>query len=189
MIERQEQISMLVASAQTVLRARISVLLGGSADVEDVLQETNLAILRKAAEYDPSRPFMPWALQFAQLQCLKWRTLRSRDRLVFDGETFSRLCEETSVEAEPGLLREMLEKCLREDKIDAEMLYARYVDGLGTREIAARYGMTYTAARSRIQRLREKLMAKLKAMIGQSLTSTKCQMTSMTSQMRKTRKS
>ena len=50
-------------------------------DADDVLQQINLVLWEKAAELDGSRPFLPWAMRFAQLQALAWlkrRPLRRR---------------------------------------------------------------------------------------------------------------
>jgi len=59
-----------LASAQFDLYAYISVLMGGAAEVADVLQETNLAILTHESNYDPSRPFMFWARGVDAPNCL-----------------------------------------------------------------------------------------------------------------------
>jgi len=34
-----------------------------AADADDVLQETNLVLWRKTADFDPAREFMPWAMR------------------------------------------------------------------------------------------------------------------------------
>ena len=77
-----------LTSAQLDLLVYITSLLGHTYDAEDVLQETNLALCRKAAEYDPRRPFIAWAKSFAKYEVLKYRTLHSRDRVVFNDEVF-----------------------------------------------------------------------------------------------------
>lgn len=55
-------------------------------NVDDVLQETSLALLRHEAEYNVSRPFKAWAIGFAKLQIQAHRNGRHRERLVFDSE-------------------------------------------------------------------------------------------------------
>ena len=75
---------LLLTSHQSSLYACISALLGGVEGVQDVLQETNVVLLEKAGEYDPARPFVPWALAFARFQTLAWRKRQTRDRLVLD---------------------------------------------------------------------------------------------------------
>ena len=55
-----------------------------AADVDDVVQDANVALVKRAEEYDPSRPFRTWLFTFARLQVLKFFTLRKREPLVFD---------------------------------------------------------------------------------------------------------
>ena len=55
----EENIIGLITKNQGALRAYIYTLLPDPALVDDILQETNLVIWRKASEYDPARPFMP----------------------------------------------------------------------------------------------------------------------------------
>ena len=42
-----------------------------SQDARDVLQETAIALYNKIDDYDPSRPFAPWAFRFAYHMTLK----------------------------------------------------------------------------------------------------------------------
>jgi len=49
----------------------------------DVLQETNMVLWRKSAEYDANRPFLPWAIRVAFNQVRAARTRLGRDKLVF----------------------------------------------------------------------------------------------------------
>jgi len=56
-----------VTRAQRALYCFITTLIRRPADAEDVLQETNLVLWRKAAEFISGRDFMPWALRIAQL--------------------------------------------------------------------------------------------------------------------------
>ena len=51
---------------------------------EDVLQETAATVAEKFADYDQSRPFLPWALGIAKNKILHALRTSSRDRLVFD---------------------------------------------------------------------------------------------------------
>jgi DNA-directed RNA polymerase specialized sigma24 family protein len=57
-------------------------------EADDVLQKTNLVLWQKAAEFDESRPFLPWAIRFAQLQALAYlkRLHRQHGRLLIDDD-------------------------------------------------------------------------------------------------------
>ena len=63
----------LLTGTQSRLYAYICSLIGGAAGARDVLQETNLVLWDKAQEYDPARPFLPWAYRIAYLQVLAYR--------------------------------------------------------------------------------------------------------------------
>ncbi|NBQ54908.1 MAG: RNA polymerase subunit sigma-70, partial [Proteobacteria bacterium] len=55
-----------LTACQSALYAFIVSLLGGVNDASDVLQETNMKLCRKCAEYDPQQPFLRWAYAFAR---------------------------------------------------------------------------------------------------------------------------
>ena len=77
-----------ITRAQRQLHAFILSMVWNPAEADDVLQETNLVLWEKSGEFDGSRPFLPWAMRFAQLQAMAWlkRRQRQQDRLVFDDE-------------------------------------------------------------------------------------------------------
>ena len=71
-----------LTGCQSLLYGFICALLGGAEGAGDVLQETNIVLWNKAHEYDPARPFLPWAYTFARFQVMAWRKKQSRSRLV-----------------------------------------------------------------------------------------------------------
>ncbi len=81
----------LMTDAQFALFSYILLLVGDSSDARDVLQDTNLTILRNASHYRPGTLFIAWAKTLAHYQVLTYRKKKSRDRLVFDDEVFLRL--------------------------------------------------------------------------------------------------
>src|SRR5437016_359735 len=122
---------LLLTSHQSTLYATITALLGGVEGAHDVLQETNVVLLEKAAEYDASRPFVPWALTFARFQVLAWRKRQSRDRLVLNDELFAVLADRLAVEsASPSRRLDAIESCLNKLEPDSRRLVdARYGGG------------------------------------------------------------
>lgn len=79
----------------------------------EVLQETNLVLCRKAADFRPGTSFMAWAFQVAHFQILAHRKRQSRDRLVFDDSLLEALHEEEPSTLEPHARRlKALEDCL-----------------------------------------------------------------------------
>jgi hypothetical protein len=55
-----------ITRAQRQLHAFILSMVWNATDADDVLQQTNLVLWEKSAEFDASRPFLPWAMRFAQ---------------------------------------------------------------------------------------------------------------------------
>jgi RNA polymerase sigma-70 factor (ECF subfamily) len=74
----------LLTGSQRRLHAYIFSLVWNPADADDILQETNIVLLKKAAEYDTTRDFLPWALAIARFQALAGLKRRQRLRFVFD---------------------------------------------------------------------------------------------------------
>src|SRR5580698_3875418 len=98
---------------QSAMYAAVVSMLGGAEGAQDVLQETNAALLEKALEYDPTRPFVPWAVGFARTQVLAWRKRQTRDRLVLDDELFEAVADRLATDPPaPNQRLEALERCL-----------------------------------------------------------------------------
>lgn len=68
-----EHVVRLLVTHQEQIYRYVLALLPHEHDARDVVQETSVALYRKAEEYDPAQPFLPWAYRFAYLQVLKHR--------------------------------------------------------------------------------------------------------------------
>jgi RNA polymerase sigma-70 factor (ECF subfamily) len=130
------------------------------ADADDILQETNLVLLKKAAEFDAARDFLPWALTIARFQTLaglkRWRRLR----FVFDEELAKALADDDARE-DPVLeaRRLALATCLQ--KLPAthrDLLLLRHEPKALVGEMAAAPGLSLKAVSDRLRRIRDKLL-------------------------------
>ncbi len=119
----------LLTGLQSRLYAYLCTLLAGADAARDVLQETNVVLWKKAAEYDAARPFEPWAFRFAHFQALAWRKRQSRDRLVFDETTLDLLAADFpaahSAESELRALEECIGKLPDKQRALVERRYQR----------------------------------------------------------------
>lgn len=86
-----------ITGSQRRLYAYIHSLLDNSASAWDVLQETNVVLWKKQADFTPGTKFDAWAFTVARFQVLAW--LRDRKREPLDVMT-PELCELIAVEAE-----------------------------------------------------------------------------------------
>ena len=87
-------------ASQRHLLAFIQSLVWHPTDADDVLQEANLVLWRKAAEYDPARPFLPWAMRIAQPQAMAWLTSRGRAKQRFADTLLETIAAEAVAEAD-----------------------------------------------------------------------------------------
>lgn len=162
----------LIAS-QGALYGFIASLIGRMDSVNDVLQETNLKLCRKAWEYDPALPFLSWAFAFAKNEVMSWRTRHARSHLIFDDELVEKIsaCFETTEETTELELK-ALEKCVEKlPPKQRELVSARYGAGEQLQDIAARMQMSETAAASVFYRLRKALGNCLSASLGREVAS------------------
>jgi RNA polymerase sigma-70 factor (ECF subfamily) len=128
-----------LAGAQFDLYAFISVLMGGAAEAEDVLQETNFEMLTHEEKYDPSRPFMFWARGVARHCVLRFYRTRGRDKLVFDEELMDSLADEIPCVTDERPLEDLmrLEQCLKRlVPKQREVITAHYMRGEPVKDVA-----------------------------------------------------
>ncbi len=148
--------------------AAVVSMLGGAEGAQDVLQETNAALLEKAMEYDPSRPFIPWAIGFARTQVLAWRKTQTRDRLVLDDELFEAVADRLVMDPPPPNQRlEALERCLGKlPHLSRELVAARYVRGESVQTIADRSGRSVNVVSVSLFRIRQALLDCVRATLA-----------------------
>jgi RNA polymerase sigma-70 factor (ECF subfamily) len=162
------QFLLLLTNHQSTLYAAITALLGGVEGAQDVLQETNVVLLDKASDYDPARPFVPWAMTFARFQVLAWRKRQSRDRLVLDDELFSALADRLAAgPAPPSRRLDALEACLNKlPPASRGLVDARYAHGEPVQDIAARLGRSVNVVSVSLFRIRKALLECVRAALA-----------------------
>jgi RNA polymerase sigma-70 factor (ECF subfamily) len=114
-LSAEERIVGLIARHQPEIHRYVLSLLPNRMLADDVVQETNLVLWRKAAEYDPGQAFLPWALTIAWYQVKAARRDSGRDRHVFDDSLVEMLAvEHRESDGRETELETALEKCLGE---------------------------------------------------------------------------
>ncbi len=159
-----------ITRSQRHLHAFILSMVWNAADADDVLQETNLVLWEKVAEFDSARPFLPWAMRFAQLQALAWlkRRRRQQERVVFDDD-LSRLLADEAARDELALedRRQALAVCLQ--KLTAEqrdLIARRYEPDGSVSAMAEASGTTPKALSDRLRRIRHALLQCIQRTLG-----------------------
>jgi RNA polymerase sigma-70 factor (ECF subfamily) len=124
----------------------------GAADIEDVVQETLLAVHLKRQTWQTSEPLTPWLRAIARNKMVDFLRKRGRGgqvQLPIDDvlETLA------APEAEPQLTPEDVDKTLKIiNGRQREVVRAIAVEGLSTAEAAARLGMNEGAVRVALHR-------------------------------------
>lgn len=126
----------------------------------DIVQQTNLVLLEKKAEFQPGTNFGAWACRVAFFEVLADRRRRTRDRHLFDDEIVASLAkqaEEASAHADERV--EALEQCLEQlSPENRTLIRDRYSPGGSVAEIAATANKSAAAISSILYRLRSTLV-------------------------------
>ena len=154
----EEQIVGLIARHQPEIHRYVLSLLPDRMLADDVVQETNLVLWRKAAEYDPAQAFLPWALTIALYQVKAARRDAGRDRHVFSDSLVELLAAEGREDPHAGDLEQALEKCLQElPERQRRLILSRYAPGSSVQALAQERNQTATALSLAVMRIRKAL--------------------------------
>lgn len=157
--ERTELLVRLLSRHQEELFRYIFALLPHEEDARDVLQETSVALYRKFADYDPSKPFLAWAYRFAFLEVLKQRERNQRGSRYLSPGLVERLARERQ-QQEPALQARLqaLEQCLQElAPAEQDLIRQRYHGNVGTEELVRQFGPSRRTLFRKLDRLRRLL--------------------------------
>ena len=154
-----QQFLELLTNNQSSLYACIGTLMGGVLSAQDVLQETNRKLLERHADYDITRPFIPWALTIARYEVMTWRKKQSRDRLVLDDQLVvnmaDRLVDENTVS---GVELDTLKTCVKKLAPHSQRLVEeRYTNGKSVQSIAERLNQSVNLVSVALFRIRKVL--------------------------------
>lgn len=156
---QQEHFTQLWTLAQPTVACFVHTGIRDRGQAEDLLQEIAMTLLRKFADFDPSKPFLPWAMGVAKFAILGSKRDSARSRLVFDEALLERISS-TFLEIAPAMREEEahLDHCLTRLAPEARrMVRLRYYDLLDSGEIARLLGKSEVAIRVGLLRIREQL--------------------------------
>lgn len=150
----------LLLQHQGAMLRYILPLVGNLADAQDVLQDTAVALWQKFGQYDPERPFLPWARQFAHHEVLMHH--RRQRRYTFLTEELIETLAERQVEqeAEAQQRRGALQACLDAlPEADRALIDERYADtGMTVQRLATETGQTPNVLYKALARIRRQLL-------------------------------
>jgi RNA polymerase sigma-70 factor (ECF subfamily) len=156
---RTELLVRLLSRHQEELFRYIFALLPHEEDARDVLQETSVALCRKFAEYDATKPFLAWAYRFAYLEVLKQRERNQRGTRHLSREVVERLARERE-QHEPVLQDRLhaLEDCLEElSPADQRLIRQRYQRKTPTEQLVQLFETSRRTLFRKLDRIRRLL--------------------------------
>ncbi len=125
--------------------------------IDDVVQETLLAVHRKLHTYDPERPFPPWFVAIAKFKWLdRLRAHYRAEEIELDDQVG------LSSHEEQILSRVVLERVVNQlPEAQAKALRMAKVEGLSVEEISQMTGQSASLVKVNIHRARKKLITLL----------------------------
>jgi RNA polymerase sigma-70 factor, ECF subfamily len=149
----------LLTAEQFKLLRYIAILLGDPEAASNVLQDTNLVLWRKSAEFKRGSNFSAWARQIAYWEVRAYVRDEKRDRHVFSEEVIEQLAARTTDESYDAEMRVSLRHCLQHiSKSNLGLLQKRYEEGLSIAALAKEVGKSDSAVKVRLLRLRRALL-------------------------------
>ncbi|QOV91231.1 sigma-70 family RNA polymerase sigma factor [Humisphaera borealis] len=159
MDEQTRQATRLWTAAQPLVSAFVTSVVRDFSARQDVLQDIAVAVIESFDRYDPSRPFIGWALGIAHNQVRLYFRRTRRDRLVFDDDTVATLAT-TFEETSPAQVQSLdyLKDCIGKlDRRSRDLCDLRYVQDLKPASIAERTGVASNTVAKALQRVRDQL--------------------------------
>lgn len=157
--DSQEQFTRLWTDAQPTVSHYVHSMVRDSAAAKDVVQSTAIVLLRKFADYDPDREFLPWALGVAKFEVLSHRRDHARNVVQFDSELMDQLTDQwAEVAGEMSDEAVALQVCVKKlPEKSRQLVRMKYVEDLNSNELGQRLNRKPGSLRVMLQRIREQL--------------------------------
>jgi len=125
---------------------------------EELLQQTNLVLLRNETEYQPGTNFRAWACGQAFYQMLSDRKTRGRSKLIFDDALLEMIAPVVEQHAEQHNERRLaLRHCMQQLADDQRQLIEARYEGGSVKQIAADAGRPAGSVSQSLYRIRQAL--------------------------------
>ena len=156
--ERHAQFTRLFAECESNMQAFAFSLVPHQSDVDDIIQETLKALWEKFEEFDPDRPFLPWANRFVYRQVqMHRRAQANKQTFSFSEETFELLANDEPVSLDRDkAMGVALEKCLQKlSSKNRKLIEERYQKDGSLQDYAESLGQTANSLYKTLQRIRQ----------------------------------
>lgn len=159
----------LFARHEPGLRAFVRPLVPTWEDMEEVIQQSCLVMLKKFKEFHTGTSFLAWACTIARFEVLKQHRSRARDRHVFSDELLALLADEGALEAERREReRRALATCIeRLEPRQRELIERCYSGGATIQAVAESLGRSATGLYKALDRIRLALLDCIESRLSQ----------------------
>ena len=158
---------------QSALLTYVNTLLPGEPEVADIVQNTNIILWKKRADFEPGTNFRAWAFSVAYWEVRTWLTNRRRKSwLVFDQDLVAAITERFMANERSDSPRapdsfEALRHCLAKlPDPDRLVLLNHYQHGKSLEECSRVFGRTKDSLRMSVFRLRAGLRRCIKSKLA-----------------------
>lgn len=145
-------------SVQSLLMAYIRTMVPQQHLAQDILQETNLVLLKKKSQFTTGTSFWHWSKKVAYFQIMAhWKTIK-RNRLVFDEDILHQIEDEMNQLYELQDHQKRLQQCLEKlPEKQAEMVRLHYRHDMDLDQISKTTNSKKDAISAILYRARKKL--------------------------------
>ena len=156
----KECFSQLLIQHQPQLRGLVRCMMFNSDEADDVLQQTNIVLLRKADSFELGTNFWAWACAVARYEILSHCCKKSKGKQIYD----SRLMEELAGVSERYLAsndrrKEALTSCLESlPATSRRLIELRYMIGHSVTLVAEATARPYASVCQSLYRIRKSLL-------------------------------
>ncbi len=154
---RRAQLAINWERARTAVFAQLLAGIGSFHDAEDLLQEVAISVAQNYGNYDPSRPFIAWALGITRNHMLMYFRRYHRNRVTFSNELMASMERHFAAIPEASLdpRREALHHCInRLDERRRRLIELRYSSGFTIEKLAEVIGKSVAATKGSLHRVR-----------------------------------
>lgn len=157
--DKMPELTLHWGKAQPSVAAYVRSIVHNHHDAEDVIQATVTYIVDHYDEYDPSRPFIAWAIGIARIRILHHRDQNQRKPLLLGDEAIDALSNAMADEAEQiDEQLEALEHCIgRLSEKHQRVLSKRYREKDSRKDIAQALGIRENSVSVLLRRIRHVL--------------------------------
>lgn len=160
----------LIAGHQGRLIGYIRTMIPDCHASKDVLQETNMTLLRKSRDFELGSNFTAWSFRIAYFEVLTWRRTMGRDRLQFSNELVESLAKTSerisgNYDSRLDALRTCLEKLPERQRT---VVQSHYLQGTPVQEVAKDMNFKANAASQLLHRARHNLFDCINKLTGKA---------------------